>query len=141
MMMHWSAAWVGLPWSDRGRDRTGCDCWGLARLVYAEHLGIALPSYAEAYPSAGEIVEIDEAIRGALAIGPWVVVTEPSAFDLALFRRGGFDSHIGIMVDPLRMLHMMGRDAAKIERVDTPAWRRRCQGFWRHRSRVETASI
>ena len=41
--MIWANAYVGLPWADLGRDRTGCDCWGLARLVYAEQLGIALP--------------------------------------------------------------------------------------------------
>ena len=56
--MIWANAYVGLPWADLGRDRTGCDCWGLARLVYAEQLGIALPSYSDAYPCAGEQAEV-----------------------------------------------------------------------------------
>lgn len=139
-MMHWSVDYVGLPWADRGRDRTGCDCWGLVRLVYAEALGISLPSYAGDYPSADELREIDGLIRGALGAGPWVEVAAVREFDLVLFGIGRFDSHIGIMVDRSRMLHMMGCDTAKIERVDTPIWSRRRRGTWRHRERFEASS-
>jgi cell wall-associated NlpC family hydrolase len=139
--MHWSTAYVGLPWADRGRDRSGCDCWGLARLVYEAELGIALPSYAGEYPSAEEQIEIDGLIRGAVAVGPWIEVEAPEPFDLVLFGLGRFDSHIGVMVDRARMLHMMGRDAAKIERVDAPQWLRRRRGIWRHRERFEILSM
>jgi len=131
-MMHWSAAYIGLPWRDRGRDLDGCDCWGLARLVYARELGIPLPSYADDYPSTEEMAEIEGLIRGALTVGPWVVVAEPRPFDLVLFRRGRWDGHIGVIVDRGRMLHMMGLDCAKIERFDGPVWSRRIVGVWRH---------
>ncbi len=137
---HWSATYVGLPWLDRGRDQTGCDCWGLARLVYAVELGIELPTYVGDYPSAGEAAEIDRLIRDALDGGPWIEVSAAGEFDLVLFRLGRWDSHIGIMVDGKRMLHMMGRDAAKVERIDGAVWARRQCGVWRHHSRFEAGS-
>ena len=139
MTGHWSTGYVGLPWADRGRERTGLDCWGLARLVYAEQLGIDLPSYAGDYLGAAEMAEIDGLIRGALGAGPWIEVTDRAEYDLALFRIGRYDSHIGIIVDRSRMLHMMGRDAAKIERIDGAQWSRRMCGIWRHGSRRTTA--
>lgn len=138
-MMHWSTRFVGLPWADRGRDRAGCDCWGLVRLVYADVLGISLPTYVDDYPSTEELREIDELIRGALGAGPWIEITDVREFDVVLFGVGRFDSHIGVMVDPRRMLHMMGRDAAKIEAIDTSVWSRRRRGVWRHRD-FETSS-
>ncbi len=140
MTMHWSATYVGIPWRDRGRDRQGCDCWGLARLVYVDHLRIALPSYAEAYPSTEEMREIDGLIRGALLAGPWIEVDRPAEFDLVLFRRGRFDSHVGIVAGRETMLHMVWLDAAKAERWSGPIWQRRMRGFFRHEARFEAGS-
>lgn len=141
--MHWSADYVGIPQRDHGRTRAGCDCWGVVRLIYAERLGIHLPSYAEGYASTEERAEIEALIIGAAAAGPWKPIPSRAAheFDLALFRRGRFDSHIGIVVAPGRMLHMMGGDAAKIEAFASPAWERRLRGIWRHESLFEASSI
>ena len=37
-MTHWTQKYVGIPYRDLGRDMTGCDCWGLLRLVYGQEL-------------------------------------------------------------------------------------------------------
>ena len=36
----WAGAYVGIPYRDHGADRSGCDCWGLVRLVYRERARI-----------------------------------------------------------------------------------------------------
>jgi hypothetical protein len=42
----WAGQYVGIPFADLGRDRHGCDCWGLVRLILAEQAGLTLPSLA-----------------------------------------------------------------------------------------------
>ena len=131
--MSWSDAYLGLPWADLGRDREGCDCYGLARLVYAEQLGIELPSYAGAYVGATERAEIAALLDAAEQAGPWRPVEGPPApFDILLFRRGRLRSHVGVAIDPRLMLHMDGEAQARVARLDAPRWRDRFMGAFRH---------
>jgi cell wall-associated NlpC family hydrolase len=39
----WVADNIGLPFVEAGRDRSGVDCWGLARLVWCEQGGCVVP--------------------------------------------------------------------------------------------------
>ena len=75
MTLHWSAAYVGLPWAEKGRDRAGLDCWGLVRLVYANALLIELPSYTEAYASVAERGEIGALMSTGSERWPWATPT------------------------------------------------------------------
>ena len=129
MTGHWSTGYVGLPWVDRGRERTGLDCWGLVRLVYAEQLGIDLPAYSESYASTAELAAIDAAITSQRS--GWARAGEPAPFDVALHRWGRYEAHVGVMIDGRRMLHMMEGVSARIERIDEPLWNRRLVGFFR----------
>jgi len=129
--VNWTDAFVGIPFQDLGRDRKGCDCWGLACLVYAEELRIALPSYAGCYANTAEKEQTAALLsnRGK----PWRAVTGPILpFDLLLFRVGGFDSHVGIAVDRHRMLHMAQGDQAKIESQKSSRWTHRYVASFRH---------
>jgi len=62
---------VGIPHADLGRDRAGCDCYGLLRIVYAEDLGIALPSFTGTYATCAEHAQIAALLAGEAAAGPW----------------------------------------------------------------------
>lgn len=120
--MSWSNAYLGIPYADMGRDRSGCDCWGLARLVYAEELAISLPAYTEGYVSAEEQVEVASLI-GSETRGPvWRKTLMPQPFDLLLFRHGRHESHVGIYVSPGVMLHMSTDDQSKHERLGHGRW-------------------
>ena len=131
--MSWTNAYVGLPWADLGRDRAGCDCYGLARLIYADQLGIALPSYTGAYPCAGEQAEVAALIGRVSEADPWRPVVDVLApFDLLVFRRGRLASHLGIALGDGRMLHMDGEAQARVAPLDDPRWRMRFTGGFRH---------
>jgi len=131
--MSWSNSFIGIPFKEFGRDRSGCDCYGLAVLVYQEVLGVTLTSYAGDYVSCEERNEIDHLFQWGVEIGPWVKTdTPPRPLDIALFRRGKSAAHCGIVVSPGVMLHISGDDQSKIERYSNGAWKHRLIGHFRH---------
>ncbi|WPY94671.1 NlpC/P60 family protein [Limimaricola variabilis] len=130
--MSWVAEYVGLPALEHGRDRQGCDCWGLARLVYREQLGIDLPSYSGDYAGTEERHEIAHLIGIARVDWPWREVLHLAPFDMLLFRRGRLTCHIGVVIDARRMLHMDATDHAKVADFRTGRWATRRTGAYRH---------
>ncbi|MGR3376064.1 C40 family peptidase [Salipiger abyssi] len=123
---------VGIPHADLGRDRSGADCWGLLRLVYAEDLGIALPGFAERYATCADHAGIAALIAEEARAGPWHPVTEIRPYDLLRFRVGRHDRHVAVAVDRWRMLHTHARSHAVIVRQSDPEWRDRFTGAFRH---------
>lgn len=132
--MHWSADYIGLPFADRGRDRSGVDCWGLVRLVYGEMLGLHLPSYEEAYASVSERAEIAALLTGACRGPRWTLVAsgEARAFDVVLFAARGRPLHVGVTVAHGEMLHVSAGHDSRIERYLGGAWLPRFLGHHRY---------
>ena len=128
-MTHWSNQFVGLPYADLGRTFDGVDCWGLARFVLASR-GIEVPSYAEGYASAAERAEISGLIKGAKP--QWLKALIAQPFDLLTFRRGTLESHVAVVVEPGRMLHVTSQRPSCIESYVNDYWHRRLTGHWRH---------
>ncbi len=134
--MIWANAYVGLPFKDQGRERTGCDCWGLVRLVYADQLNIHLLDYQSAYASAQEHAEVAALIDREIDRGPWQLTATPHMFDVLLFRQGRFGSHVGIRLNGKLMLHMARCEQAKIEDYRSARWGKRYLGAYRHHARL-----
>ena len=137
--MHWSADYIGLPWQVGGLTREGIACWGLARLVYAECLGIAVPDYAAAVPSLEERAEIAAIFAEATsATGPWLKVgaADAAEFDILVFRRAGLAHHVGIAIGAGRMLHIdTGQDSCLVD-YTTGRWASRLVGAYAHKARI-----
>ncbi|WP_349295230.1 NlpC/P60 family protein (plasmid) [Thioclava sp. 'Guangxiensis'] len=127
--MSWSNAYIGIPYAAFGRDLEGADCWGLACIVYACELGVDLPDYLGRYASVDEQSEISALIDGAASSPLWAQrIGPPRPFDIAVFRQGQFASHLGLVIRPGVMLHMVGDDRSKVERYSTGPWSRRLIG-------------
>lgn len=125
--------YVGIPYLDRGRSIAGCDCWGLVRLVTAELRGVTLPSYVERYVTAADRRAIESLIRGELA--PWAIIAagQEQPFDAVLMREGRVPRHIGLVVEPGRLLHVSEGGESQIERYRVPPLIHRIVGFYRLR--------
>ena len=134
--MSWSDRFIGIPFQEFGRGRAGCDCWGLACVIYREELGISLPDYL-GYASADEHGEIAALIAGAATSPLWVPVSGTAlAFDVAVFRRGRFSTHLGIVIRHGIMIHMVADDQSKVQGYADGPYKHRFAGHYRHVSRV-----
>lgn len=128
--MSWTTDYLGLPFTDLGRTRAGCDCWGLARLVYRDLLNIDLPSLDTSLGVSGP-AKVAEMIGETASAEPWRAVAEPLPFDVLVFRRGRYAQHLGICVNRRWMLHM-DRTGAKLAEFTSALWTSRAIGAWRH---------
>lgn len=128
--------YLGLPYKDYGRDRAGCDCFGLVRLVYAESLRIELPLYDTVGPE--NTAAVDAAARAEADKPLWTEVEEREAilFDVVLFARGGLLAHCGLLIPPGKVLHShAGARSAAVAYSSDPFLARQSRRFYRHRDR------
>lgn len=127
---HWSARLIGIPWRAHGRDASGCDCWGLVRLAYAEH-GVALPCLSGSYSDRIERSEVLATIDGQRD-GPWFDVPrdQTRAYDMLVF--GGGWPHVGLAIDAARMLHVVEGRTSEIIAINAQPWRNRLQHVARY---------
>lgn len=131
--MDWSPL-VGIPFVDRGRDATGCDCWGLVRLALRAGAGLDLPSLADGYAGRADWEHIRSLVEESRP--DWIEVL-PGAerpLDLILMAIAGHQ-HVGVVVRKGSMLHMPRDSFSAIEPYTTSRYRAAVArgGFYRHR--------
>ena len=129
--MSWWAHYIGRPFEDGARGPEAYDCWGLVRAVYAEQLGIELPSYGEI--SARDLGRIARTIAARSDDG-WRIVGSPFDFDVALMRAAGRTRavvHVGVMIDGTRMLHTEAATGAVVVPLTHVSVAGRITGFRR----------
>lgn len=130
-MAYWSDDFVGLPWRPKGRDRSGIDCYGLARLAWGEVRGFWLPTYTDGYKAA-QAPAVASRIKGEM--WEWVREVPPaeaSPWDFILIRKGQWPTHIGLVTTPGKMLHIEAEQTSNVTRYTDPEWRLRVVGFYR----------
>ena len=141
----WVAGYVGIPFRDLGRDRAGCDCWGLVRLVLAEQTGIPLPSLATCYGSEANPAGVGDAVEAERRSGAWrrIETGDEQPFDVVEMSGAARTPtgwvfgplHVGVVVAFGWLLHVERGTAAVLARYrEDQAVRRRILGFWRFRS-------
>jgi lipoprotein Spr len=132
-MSGWARAYVGIPYRPGGRDRSGCDCFGLLALVLRERFGLRVPDPAiPPGPMDDTAALAVEYLRQSLCwreVG--LAAAEPG--DALSLRVCGLPVHCGVVVEPGRFLHTMAGTNAVLERYTGPAWLPRIAGVYRYR--------
>lgn len=122
--------YVGLPYVAHGVDRSGVDCWGLVRLVYAEHFGIEVTGGPDHYDPR-DPRQVADIMAGPYREG-WTETADPQPGDIVLLRILRYPSHVGILVRPGLMLHARDDHAVVVESLDRSPWKHRIVGYFRH---------
>lgn len=133
--------YLRIPFRDHGRGFDGCDCWGLAQLVYREELGIELPDLGDAYSTAYARGEVNEVVRATLA-EPWNIDVTNGLYqlwDVMIFRRSREETHVGLYFAPGKMLHTLEGAGTCLERYDGVQWARKLTRVIRHRERASAS--
>lgn len=124
------AKYVGIPFVDHGRDATGCDCWGLVRLIYKNEFDIDLPDLGPLYGCTTDKDGMKRVYEDQLV--KWSKVKKPQIGDVVLLRIKGLPVHVGVMVDKGVMLHAERGIDSVVERVENSLWRNRVEGFYHY---------
>jgi hypothetical protein len=126
----WSDKYIGIPYRENGRDFDGIDCWGLARLVYKEELGIELPSFAEEY-DVGDTREYLQELIAQHKEG-WEPVDSPSKGTMVLFKILGNESHVGVAVNETHFVHARDGYSSSLEAFNSAGWKSRIVGYYKY---------
>lgn len=131
MLEPWIANFIGIPFRAHGRTRAGCDCYGLVRLVLAEHFGKTLPAFDDGYDFDDRAEEARLIKEGLPLIGAMLVET-PEPGDIVLLRYLGVASHVGVYVGDGRLLHTEEREGySGLDDLTGPFLRSRIVGYYR----------
>ncbi|WP_371363624.1 hypothetical protein SRRS_45040 [Sporomusa rhizae] len=117
---------IGLPFIDGGRNpAVGLDCWGLSTEVFSRY-GITLPDYKISCEDASRIhSEVNEQrpcwrrCEGDIPVPALVVI-----------RFTVYCDHTGVYIGQGRFIHTRKGIGVNIDRVDSPAWEKRIEGFY-----------
>jgi len=129
--------YIEIPFKDKGRDFSGSDCWGLARLFAWLEYGWKYPSLLAGYKSSDDGEAIEKLAEKTSGLFVRVKPGEERPGDLIHLRVKGSNRHVATVLAGKRMLHTMedvGVTAG--ERYDCNPWKMRVIAFWRWRECV-----
>jgi murein DD-endopeptidase len=124
---------LGKEFQYGGRGPDAYDCYGLV-IETRKRAGLFIPDdYAS--PSEGEEdckVLIEGCFDAEKASSRFRELARPQPFCLVTFKiQPVFTTHIGMVLkDAVRFIHVLPRLRVAVERLDSPIWRHRVDGFW-----------
>lgn len=128
----WTNDYIRIPFMERGRSRAGADCWGLSCIIFAEKLGIELPTLT-GYSDTKDKIKISEIIKSESNTWEQFKSGEEKSFDIAVFRMLGQPMHVGVVVEPGVMIHCeRGCGVYVTNYYKENQWDKRLEGFYRH---------
>ena len=122
--------YVGIPFVNLGREKTGADCWGLARIVLKEQYGIILPellSYSDAMDThnISKIIDVNQ---------PLITSEELTTCEegcIVVMSKARIGSHVGVCIGKNKVIHTVKQTGAVIEKLSSNKIKNKIKGFYR----------
>ena len=130
-----TSKYIGIPFVDYGRDEDGCDCWGLAKMVFMDIHGTELPDYQISAYEVDDIIDtmsIDKDKfykeinykNSEMEIGDLVALSiHPKYPDMI--------NHVGIFIGRDLFIHTQSSTGCIISSICNIIWSQRIKGVYR----------
>lgn len=133
MLPAWAKNYVGIPYRALGRDRNGCDCWGLLAMVWREQFGRDLPDYgSQRWADGVDPKAVGTGAQQYAAQFAAVPLGEEEVGDGVLLRMRGHPLHVGLVLAPGWMLHTHETADSCVESYERFVWKHRVIGIYRY---------
>ena len=133
MMYKWVKNYIGIPFASNGRTRSGCDCYGLVRLVLMEVYGVELPELSNDYKNARNVAETKRLFEEQLPVLSAARIPDIEEKAVVLIREQGHLCHMGIDAGGGYMLHTNYKSGCVCQRLTHPDLAGRIEGYYRVR--------
>lgn len=130
-MYGWAKKYVGIPFVTSGRDMSGCDCYGLVRMILVNEYGFDLPMLLGDYTNALNIAETKRLFMQNVPVLCGEKISEPEEKAVALMRFGGRLCHVGLYAGDGCIIHSRHNIGVVIERLSSPALAGCVEGWYR----------
>ena len=128
----WSNEYINIPFVEHGRERKGCDCWGLARIIYKEQLNVDLPALLE-YKNTHDSQAIADLYENEHIGWQEIPLGQEKEFDILVFKILGLPTHIGIVINKGVMIHCEYGTGTHITEYNRDfQWKKRLAGVYRY---------
>lgn len=131
--MEWVNKYIKIPFSEHGREITGCDCWGLVKIIYDKELNIVLPALLD-YKDTKDRISISSLVKQE-KIQDWIEISsgQEKQFDVLIFNILNVPTHVGLVYKKGMMIHCeKGKGTYLTEYNKDHSWKKRLYGIYRH---------
>lgn len=122
--MHWSEAYIGIPFKWGGYTRDGVSCWGLLCLVQEEVFGRKLPHQNEAVESTRLGKELPRRIWHSDVVATPITMGDAKGGDVLHMLSGDRrPTHVGVFTGTGHVLHIELGTASFVESIRSPRFK------------------
>lgn len=129
-LAEWAGLYIGIPFKSGGRDKSGLDCYGLVRLVYAEQFDAILPDLRDLYQNALDTSETAPLYQKYAPLLRGDKSNCPKAGNVAVIMERGLPTHLGIYAGGGYILHVTRHFGTILQRVTNPNLKSRVEGYY-----------
>lgn len=130
-MYAWVGKYVGIPFVSGGRDMTGCDCYGLVRLILRDEYGYDLPVLNGDYTNALNVAETKRLFCENVPLLCGEKIEKPEEKSVALLKMCGRLCHVALYAGDGCIIHSRHKTGVVCERLSSPQLAGCVEGWYR----------